>query len=360
MNRGGAENSIMNYYRKIDREKIQFDFLLTEQSHCDFEDEILSLGGMVFRVPLMTIANPWSYLVGVYNFLKEHPEYIIVHSHTSSKSFFPLAIAKMCNIPVRISHSHGSKTEKGYKGIIRDILKKPLKLVVTDMFACGEQAALWLYGQNALNNPKVKLIRNVIIGERFEYNYEIRNKIRKQWGISNETFVIGQVARFHPVKNHLFTIDVFYSLLQKYSQSVLLLLGDGLLHDEIIKKIQDYGIADKIIMPGVVPNVWDYEQAMDIFMLPSINEGLPLSLIEAQIAGLHCFASTGVPQEGDITGNVSFLPLKEGPEKWSSMIMLKRGYKRRGYIDLARTKGYDASTTAILLQNFYLDKVNRH
>ena len=143
MNRGGAEVMLMNYYRNIDRSRVQFDFLLTEQKRCLFEDEIECLGGKVFRVPLLRMSNPLPYIKGVKSFFREHPEYKIIHSHTSSKSAVPLWVAKQCGIPIRIAHSHNNKSEGGVSGWVRDILKIPLKNVATDFFACGEEAAKW-------------------------------------------------------------------------------------------------------------------------------------------------------------------------------------------------------------------------
>ena len=147
MNRGGAEAMLMNYYRNIDRTRVQFDFLLTEQNRCQFEDEIEYLGGRVYRVPLLRWSDPLPYINGVKRFFGEHPEYRIVHSHTSSKSAVPLWVAKKSGVPVRIAHAHNNKSESGVSGRVRDLLKIPLKKMATDFFACGEEAAKWLYGQ---------------------------------------------------------------------------------------------------------------------------------------------------------------------------------------------------------------------
>ena len=354
MNRGGAENAIMNYYRHIDRSKMQFDFLLTEPNKCQFEDEIISLGGRVYRIPLLKMSNPIPYLKAVSVFLDKHPEYKIVHSHTSSKSFFPLWIAKRKGIPVRIAHSHNTKSETGFRGWIRDTLKIALKKVATHYFSCGEEAAIWLYGRRFYEEGKVRVLPNVIECQKFGYNGGVREQMRSQLLIHKETLVIGCVARFSPQKNLLFAIDVFHKIHEKEKDSMLLLIGDGEQRPLIESRILEYGLVDSVFLTGVVPNVPDYEQAMDIYLMPSFFEGLPLSLIEAQISGLKCFVSTGIPREVDKTGLVTFLSLNDGADKWAETIITNKRYVRRDYVEELKAVGYDAETSAKDLQNFYL------
>ena len=358
MNRGGAENAIMNYYRHIDRDKVQFDFLLTEQSKCQFEDEIFSLGGRVFRVPLLTIKNPFPYLSGVWRFYKSHPEYRIVHSHTSSKSFFPLFLAKRAGIPVRVCHSHNSRSESGFSGFIRDALKFPLKKVATHFCACGQEAAIWLYGRESFNNGKVRVVPNVIDAAAFCYSVERRLEIRNMLGLSDSTLILGCTARFSPQKNHRFLLSVFYEFNKIIGDSVMLLLGGGELKSEIESQVKELGLEDRVYFIGTVANVSDYEQAMDFFLLPSINEGIPLSLIEAQVSGLRCFVSEGVPRESDKTGLVSFLSLDEGPEYWARQIADNIEYHRNSHLDDIVKAGYDAPTSAQKLEQFYLETFN--
>ena len=354
MNRGGAENAMMNYYRHIDRNKVQFDFLLTEPKKCHFEDEILSLGGKVYRVPLLQMSNPFPYLKAVSSFFDQHPEYEIVHSHTSSKSLFPLWIAKRKGVPVRIAHSHNTKSEKGLRGWIRNSFKRPLKKMATNLCACGNEAAIWLYGRKSFEAGKVTVVPNVIECSWFDYNEQTRNRIRSQLHIGNNTIVLGCVARFSPQKNLSFLIDIFHDFHAIIKNSVLILLGDGELKEQIVERIHYHHLEESVILTGVVPNVSDYEQAMDIYLMPSLFEGLPLSLIEAQISGLKCFVSTGVPQEADKTGLVSFIPLEKGSQYWASQILEQIPYTRRSYLHELQEAGYDAEVSAEKLQNYYL------
>ncbi len=354
MNRGGAENAIMNYYRNVDRNLVQFDFLLTAPDKCDFEDEIISLGGNVYRVPLLSMTNPIPYYKGVKKFFQEH-SYKIVHSHTSSKSAIPLGIAKNAGIPVRISHSHNTLSEKGLNGFIRDFLKVPLRKVATHMFACGNEAAIWLYGEKLYKAGKVQIVRNVIEREKFEFNPDIRKTYREKLNIENDTLLVGLTARFNHQKNHSFALDILKELLDLGVKVRFLLVGDGVLKEEIIQKAKDLKIFDYIIFTGVVNNVTDYLQAMDVFLMPSFHEGLPLSLIEAQIAGLTCIVSTGVPTESDVTGLVKFLPLALGAKEWAKEIEKAQISARTSQADKIKKAGYDAKTSAVNLQNFYLN-----
>ena len=359
MNRGGAENAIMNYYRHIDRDKLQFDFLLTEQNKCHFEDEINSLGGKIYRVPLLRMGNPLPYIKAVSAFFNEHPEYQIVHSHTSSKSVFPLWIAKKKGVPVRIAHSHSSQSEIGIDGTIRNLLKYPLKHVSTNYLACGEVAAEWLYGKEEFQAGHVKIIPNVIECKKFVYDTNIREEYRRKLGISNDTILLGCTARFCYPKNQIFAVDILNELHKKNINSMLLLVGDGEERPMIESNISKNGLGDFVIFSGVVPNVSDYEQAMDVFLMPSFFEGLPLSLIEAQISGLKCFASTGVPQEADKTGLVSFIPLDKGPRYWAELIVSQIPYNRRSYLLEMQEAGYDAETSAKKLQDYYLHLIQK-
>lgn len=356
MNRGGAENALMNYYRLIDKNKIQFDFLLTDKGKSDFEDEILAFGGKIFRVPLLTMRHPWDYVNAIKSFLRSHPKYRIAHSHTSSKSIIPLAVAKYCGVPIRISHSHSSKSESGFRGAIRNIFKPFLKVTANRYFSCGEQASQWLYGRRMIKQGKVAIIRNAINASQFRYSVKTRDRIRKELEIGEKTFVVGQVARFCDVKNHLFSIDILKAILRRRPDSILLLVGDGPERERITSYAESLGVASKVIMVGVVPNVYDYEQAMDAFILPSFYEGLPLSIIEAQVSGLPCFTTKGtVSEECSVTDLVRYLPLETGAKFWADEILRSAAQARIDRFEDIKAAGYDSVTAARQLQNIYLE-----
>ena len=357
MNRGGTENALMNYYRHIDRNCVQFDFLLTDQLKCQFEDEILALGGKIFRVPLLRISNPFLYIKGVKAFFKTHPEYRIVHSHTSSKSVVPLFIAKQLGIPVRISHSHSSMTERGINGFIRNMLKPLIKFVATDWFTCGELAGEFLYGKGSMKKGKVEIFQNVIEANRFRFSKEKRDAMRQSLGINNDVFVIGHTARFDPIKNHKFDVDILAEIKKTNPKCKLLEVGFGV-REGLFEYATQKGVIEDIIFAGVVSNVYDYEQAMDVFILPSLNEGLPLSIIEAQVSGLPCFTTEGtVSKECSVTDLVTYTPLEAGADAWAKKIWDSRCIERKDHFDEIVTAGYNAETSAIRLQEFYMRKI---
>ncbi|MDE6272739.1 MAG: glycosyltransferase family 1 protein [Muribaculaceae bacterium] len=356
MNRGGAENALMNYYRNLNRDLVQFDFLLTSFGKSDFEDEINDLGGIIYHIPALTIRNPLPYLKGLHSFLRSHPEYKIVHSHTSSKSVIPLAIAKMNEIPIRISHSHNTKSEPGIKGRLREALIPLLKYTANTYFSCGEQAAYWLYGKEFYRKGKVEVIKNVINADWFKYNTVTRAKIRKELQCNQATIVIGQVARFNPEKNHKFSLEVLKEVIKLHPDTFLLLVGDGHLRTEIEDYAKELGVRSHLKLVGVIPNVYDYEQAMDAFILPSLYEGLPLSIVEAQVSGLPCFTTKGsVSTECSVTDLVTYLPLEAGAKVWAKAIIESTSKIRRDRFEEIKEAGYDANTSAHKLQNRYIE-----
>ena len=358
MNRGGAEAMLMNYYRNIDRTKIQFDFLLTEQNRCQYEEEIEQMGGKVYRVPLLTFSNPFPYINGVKKFLNEHPEYRVVHSHTSSKSAVPLWVAKRCGVPVRVCHAHSSSSGRGLEGFVRWGLGIWLKRVATDFMSCGEGATLCWYGKEYLN--KARFVPNAVDMEKYGFDALTRQAKRDALGLSENDCVLGMVSRFHPVKNHLFALDVLAELKQRHCRAKLLFVGDGELRSSIEEKINLLNLKNDVILAGLVSDVPNYLQAMDVVLMPSFHEGLPVSLVEAQANGLSVVASTGVPHEVDVTGNVDFCPLEV--EAWVKVLASKmeKGVTRDvEAVSKVQAAGYDIITAAQWLQDWYIEQYNR-
>lgn len=356
MNRGGAEAMLMNYYRNIDRTRVQFDFLLTEQNRCQYEEEIEQMGGRVYRVPLLTFSNPFPYINGVKNFLKEHSEYRIVHSHTSSKSAVPLWVAKRCGVPVRVCHAHSSNSGSGFEGGVRWALGVWLKRVATDFMSCGEGATICWYGKEYLN--KTRFVPNAVDMDKYSFDASVRNTKRAALELPTDACVLGMVSRFHPVKNHLFALDVLAALKQRRCNAKLLFVGDGELRQEIEKKTDVLGLHDDVILVGLVNDVPNYLQAMDMVLMPSFNEGLPVSLVEAQVNGLYVVASTGVPHEVDVTGNVTFLPLDVSV--WADCLAAKvaEGVKRDSEaVKKVRQAGYDIKIASGKLERWYMNVI---
>ena len=269
---GGVESVVMNYYRNIDKEKIQFHFLCDEDSTDIPYEEIEKLGGKVIIVP--PYQKLFKYQKELYKIFKEN-NYKIVHSHISTLSVFPLRIAKKAGVPIRIAHSHSTSNKKEWKrNLIKNILRPLSKLYANNYFACTEYAGKWLFGKKVVERKELNVINNAIDLKKFELNENTREDLRKELGIKEDTLIIGHVGRFMKQKNHEFLIDVFNELIKKNENSILMLIGQGPLLNDMKQKVRDLNIEDKVKFIGQVTNVEKYYNIMDVFLFPSIYEGL--------------------------------------------------------------------------------------
>lgn len=271
-NGGGVESVVMNYYRNIDRNKIQFHFLCDEDSTDIPYEEIEKLGGKVIVIP--PYQKLFKYQKELYRIFKEN-NYKIVHSHINALSVFPLRIAKKAKIPVRIAHSHSTSNKKEWKKNILKMILRPLsKLYANNYFACTEYAGKWLFGKKVVERKELNVINNAIDLKKFEFNENIRKALREKLGIKDDTLIIGHVGRFMKQKNHEFLIEVFNEVYKKNQNTLLILIGQGPLLSEIKQKAINLNIEDKIRFIGQVTDVEKYYNIMDIFLFPSIYEGL--------------------------------------------------------------------------------------
>lgn len=348
MQRGGLETMIMNYYRHIDRSKVQFDFLVHRDFECAYDQEILELGGIIHRLPRL---NPFSYhyLKCLDRFFAEHKEYKIVHSHLDCMAGIPLKYAMKNGIPVRIAHAHNSNQDKNIKYPIKLFYKRSIKDYATTLLTCGEAAGKWMFSGETFT-----VLKNAIDAELFIFDIEQRNKYRQQLGIEEDVFVIGHVGRFAPQKNHKFLLKIFERIYNKDEKSLLVLIGDGELKDEILSDAKKLAIDANVICLGVRDDVNKLMQAMDLFLLPSNYEGLVIAAIEAQAAGLPCLLSDQVPEECKITPDVTFLSLEDSPERWAECAMELRKNVRANRFEEICSAGFNIDTNAKWLQNFYL------
>ncbi len=348
MNRGGLETLLMNYYRHIDRGKVQFDFLVHRQEECDYDKEICELGGKIFHLPRL---NPFSltYRKKLKEFFWGHKEYQIIHVHQDCFDSLILKIAKQCGIPVRIAHSHVNNFDIDLKLPIRLFYKKSIPQFATHLMACSLSAGLWMF-----NKHEFTILPNAIEVEKYEYNIKIRKLIREDLQINDNDLVVGHVGRFYPPKNHVFIIDVFNEIIKIRRNSKLLLVGEGPLKTKIENEINARGLNNNVIFTGLRKDVPNLLQAMDVFLFPSLYEGLGIVSIEAQASGLPVFASTKVPNESDVTGQCTFMELGK-PKTWADAILASDVTKRCSYIEKCRKAGYDINLATEWLQNFYLN-----
>jgi len=345
MNYGGLENFIMNIYRNIDRNKIQFDFLVNKNEKGKFHDEIHNLGGRIFTIDHFTPLNYFNYVKKLDNFFKIH-NYKVVHSHINSNSAIILKVAKNNNIPVRISHSHIDREGGNYK-IVKKILRKYVNKYSTIKFACGKEAGAWLFKKD------FKIINNAIDSKKFEYNLDDYIKIRKNLNISDDEKAFIHVGRFNSQKNHKFLLEIFKELNKSHNNFKLFLVGDGELREEILKKVKIDNIKN-IIYLGLRSDINNLLKGMDYFIMPSLYEGLPVSIIEAQAAGLRVFASNTISKDVNITNNVKFFDITD-LRNCVNVIISNLEYTRINTREIIIKNGYDINNLSDYLSKIYLE-----
>ncbi|WP_226545046.1 glycosyltransferase family 1 protein [Bacillus thuringiensis] len=353
MNRGGAETLIMNLYRNIDRSKVQFDFLTCKEGV--FDEEVVTLGGKVHRIPYVTDVGHRGYIKALDTFFNAHPQYKIVHSHMDKMSGFVLRSAKKARVPVRIAHSHSTSSEGGaIAKIYKSYAGAFITSCATHFLACSVAAAQWLF---ANRESATKILKNGIECDEFTFNPDIREQVRKELKLHDDVFVIGHVGRFAHPKNHTFLIDIFAQLIKYRPNSILLLVGDGPLRLEMEKKVEKLNLTEKVKFLGIRSDINRLLQAFDTFVFPSIYEGLPVTLIEAQGAGLPCIISDTITQDVDLGLNLveqcSLLHIRN----WVGLlqnIANKRASRSVEQYVLAE-KGYDIKSVTGFTQKFYVE-----
>ena len=350
MRRGGLETMLMNYYRVIDREKIQFDFLTHRDYLGDYGEEIINLGGKIYHImPL----NPFSkkYKNELAEFFNTHQEYKIIHVHQDCLSSIILKSAKKNNVKVRIAHSHNINQDKNLKYLIKLFYRQSIPKYATDLMACGEEAGKWMF-----KGASFKVLNNAIDTSEYIYDEIKREKVKQQLGLKKEEIIIGHVGRFSPQKNHIFLIKILKKVIQKKSAK-LLLVGDGNLREIIEKEIGNLGLKENVILTGVRSDVAELMQAMDVFVFPSLYEGLPVTMVEAQAAGLPCVISNNVPSECIITEElVTKCSLNDSEDIWVNHILKSINKQRRDTRKEIINAGFDIKESAKKLQEFYLAK----
>ena len=352
MNRGGLETMLMNYYRQIDRSKIQFDFMVHRAEPGRYDEEIIKLGGRIYYMPPIRPGNYRKYFRLLDQFFATHREYKVVHSHINENSSFVLRAAKRAGVPGRIAHSHLSDLGLDIKLPFRLYAKYKMQNIPSDYFACSRNAGKWLFGGGIADPNEITVLNNAVNVKKFTFTNTSRQVTRQKLGLTNE-LVIGHIGRFEKQKNHKFLIDIFYELQKKQPNSLLLLVGEGKLKRSIEKKVKSLGLTKKVRFLGVREDIPNLIHAMDLFLFPSLFEGLPVVLVEAQTAGVQCLVSNTITKESDITGSLGFMSLKESPEKWAQKI-LSMSYKHAENTDLMTKKGYDTTANAKWLVDFYV------
>lgn len=344
MHRAGLETMLMNYYRNIDRSRIQFDFLMHREERSDYDDEIEALGGRIFRAPRLYPQNYPAYFAYMKRFFKEHSEYKIVHSHIDSMSYLPLLAAKRAGVPVRIAHSHNTAIDRDYKYLLKQLFRLGITGVANTYVACGEEAGKFLFG-----NKPFRVLPNAINAEQFLFDGATRIQKRKELGLEDR-FIVGHVGRMSYQKNHTFLLDIFCEIAKRREDAVLLLIGAGEREEEIRQKVKNMNMMDQVIFLGIRSDVKDLYQAIDVFLLPSLFEGVPVVGIEAQFSGLPCVFSDKVPKEVQIAENCEFVELTQPAELWAEKV-LKLNILNRNNVRVS--SDYDIKYAHTALAQYY-------
>ena len=360
MARAGIETMLINYYREMDRNQIQFDFLANKPVPGEYDEEIRNMGGRVFVSPGLNPLHFPRYRRFVADLLSENPDIRIVHAHNEAMGYYALQSAKDAGIRVRIAHAHNTQIIHDYKYPLKLVCKQLLPGAATDYWSCGRDAGIYYYGKKRWNTSGF-ILHNAIDVERFGFRPEVREHQRRQTGLE-QCFVIGHVGRFNVQKNHSRLLDIFAAVAKDVPEARLVLIGTGELEQAMKEKAQHLGILDRTIMPGQTADVSDWYQAMDCFVLPSLFEGLPVVGIEAQAAGLPCVFSDRVTDEVLLSPEARRVSLQADNAEWAAEIMTamrRPDADRIQGMDIVRRAGYDIHTEARKLQERYLEMAAR-
>ncbi len=359
MDRGGAETMIMNFYRAIDRTKVQFDFLVHEQRECDYDAEIEALGGRIYRVPRFTGVNYLAYRKECRAFFAAHGEHLIVHGHIGSCAAIYLSEAKRAG-RYAIAHSHAQNYEVGLSGALFRMATYPIRNVADYFLGCSYEAGVDRYGAGIADGDKFTVLKNGIDLSLYAFDQDVRRAVRDELGVVDSVPVFGHVGRLTEVKNHAFLLESFSYAKELLPEARLLLMGRGELEGVIREDVANRGLEDSVCFLGVREDVPRILMALDAFVFPSRKEGLAIAVVEAQASGLPCVVSRGVPDEAVVSDLVSHIDLAEGAQRWADEITCQyergRDVDRARAVDAVRAAGFDITEGARWLQEFYLSR----
>ncbi len=349
---GGVEAVFMNYYRHIDRTNIQFDFICDKDSTDIPYEEIEKLGGRVIICP--PYQKLPKYLKELKRIFKEN-NYKIVHSNINTLSVFPLYAAKKVKVPIRIAHSHSTTNKKEKKkNLLKQVLRPLSKIYATDYFCCSELSGRWLFGDKEYDKGNVFLLNNAIDLEKFKYDEKVRKAKRKELNIKDTIKVIGHLGRFVEQKNHRFLIDIFNEIHKKDKNTLLLLAGQGPLMDEMKQKVKDLNLEDSVKFLGQRSDAAELYQAFDLFLLPSLYEGLPVVGVEAQASGNLCYLSDDMTKETKVLDSTKFMSLSQSAKEWADNIIKDlETYKKHDTKEEVSEYGFNIEKEAQKLENKY-------
>ncbi len=357
MDSGGKKNLVMEYYRHIDRDKVQFDFICDSDSQAIPEEEIMRLGGRVYRIrPYQRILEN---MIDIYRLCKNN-KYPVMHAYNSTMNLFPMSIAKITGVPVRISESLSMAHKNDWKTVLKKVLRPMSRLFANYYISCGNDCGRWQFGDKLFSEGRVDVFKTVIDTKFNAYNADIRAQTRKKFGWE-EKIVIGHIGRFTAQKNTLRLIEIFASIADKEENAVMCLIGDGELKDRMMVRVKELGLEKRIDYLGRREDIQQFYNAMDAFLLPSLYEGLPVVGLEAESCGLPVFFSTEVTREANACELGNFISLDAPNNEWAEEILriVKENMAiRRDHSNQVAEAGFDSVSEALRIQKYYLRAIS--
>lgn len=355
---GGKRNLIMEYYRHIDKNEVQYDFICDSDSNGIPEEEILSLGGRVYKV--VPYKNIIPHLLETYKILKKN-HYEVMHAFDNTLNIFPMFVGWLAGVKVRISESisKGDKNEK--KTLVKYALRPFSHCFANYYMANSIDCGIWQFRKKTFDKGNITIFKTVINADINAFDAALREKTREHFGLKDKV-VYGFIGRYVDQKNPLFLIEIFNEIAKKQNNVLLVMIGFGELENEMHEKILEYGISDLVINLGRRDDIKQFYNAFDAFLLPSLYEGMPVVGIEAQCAGLPIFFSKNITEETTASELAHYISLDESPEFWADkiiMIVNDNLLRRRSYTKEIKQSGFDSSNEALRLQKYYLDKVKK-
>ncbi|MBO4818716.1 MAG: glycosyltransferase [Firmicutes bacterium] len=351
---GGKKSLVMEYYRHIDREKVQFDFICDADSQAIPYEEIESMGGRVY------VIRPYQKIFGnmadIRRLCKEN-RYPVMHAYNSTMNLFPMFIAKTTGVPVRISESLSMAHEGDWKTKIKKILRPMSKCFANYYMSCGRDCGRWQFGDELFDGGRVDVFKTVIDTSAHEFDQELRDRTRKEYGWEDK-IVIGHIGRLTPQKNSVRLIEIFSAIAKKEPKAVLCLIGDGELKGDVLGRIKELGIEDRVDYLGRREDIHQFYCAMDCFLLPSLYEGLPVVGLEAESGGLPMFFSTEITREANACELGHFMALSASDEEWADEVLAavyENMPRRRSYSKEVSEAGFDSRSEAKRLQEYYFE-----
>ena len=357
MERNGYESRIMDIYRNLDKEKVQFDFYTHRKEHGDFDDEIISMGGVIYYNDAISPFHFFRYLKELDSFFETH-QYSIVHAHLNSYCAWVLFAAKRHGVKVRIAHSRNSGFDPGWKTIFKRASKIFINIPPTHRFACSKNAGIWLFGKKFLKDKNSKVIPNAFNCDAFSFNQNFRDEVRSELGLSDEDVAIVNVGRLTPPKNHRMIFAVFKRFYDRNHNSRLYLFGDGELKEQIVMLAEEMDLSKCVFFMGNRADVFRYLNGMDAMLFPSIYEGFGTVAVEAQCNGLPVLASDVLPDETRVTDLIKYRSLESSVDLWvEDLEQMLKNTSRSDQSCVIKEAGYDMKTNSMNMQDFYLTSV---